>query len=226
MNTYNPAYDYVSAHLAYASSHPNFVPKGITIATTYYDVLAEQYIIESFNNTPLDVVRQRKNKLAWICFKSDLAWVKERKLIEESLTMISEPQIKESFITIGFNHQTFNIKKCLALVKTVLGLSIVLDGSFGVMENFRANGEHPHVHFKVFHNKETCKGALVQTIERAKNAKKYITNRNFIDVKPFMDYHNQYLEGNKTAEKLPYVAKDRLWRAKNNIPDKVFKEVK
>lgn len=225
MNTYNPTYDYISAHLYYASTHPNFTPKGIPIVGTYYDLLVEQYKIETFTDTPLDVIRARKNKLAYISYKLDLQWIEERKKIETSLIEPTEDETKISFVTIGFNHQEFNIKACLQLIKTILNnLSIVLDGSYAVFENFRANGEHPHAHFKIYHNKKTTKSTIVQTFYRAKKAKKYITNSNFIDVKPFMDYHNLYLDGQKAPHKMPFVEKDIEWREKNNIPHKIHKD--
>jgi len=226
MNSYNPAYDYISAHLAFAASHPKFVPKDILLDYPYYDLLREWYIIETHTNISLDIIRERKNRIAFIHFRMDLQWQNSRKLIEQSLLDPVNDEVKQSFITIGFNHQEFDVQKCYELVRTILSLSIVLDGSFGVMENYRQNGEHPHVHFKIFHNKKTTKSTLVQTIFRAKKAKKYITNSNFIDVKPFMDYHNGYLNGDKTADKLPFVIQDKEWRKINNIPDKVFKEIK
>lgn len=226
MNTYNPAYDYISAHLAYAKKHNNFVPKGISIENSYYELLTEQYKIESFSGIPLDIIRERKNKLAFYCYKSDLQWQDTQRLIHQSLLAPIDDEVKQSFITIGFNHQEFDTQKCFQLVKTILSLSIVLDGSFAVMENYRQNGEHPHAHFRIYHSKKTTKGTLVQTIFRASKAKKYITNSNFIDVKPFMDYHIGYMDGEKTADKLPYVALDKEWRLKNSLPDKVFKEIK
>lgn len=226
MQAYNPAYDYISAHLAYAKKHPAFVPRAFTLECSYYEVLMEQYKIVSFTNDTLEQIQRQKNKVAFISYRSDLQWQNDQKLIHDSLVAHTDEEFKQSFVTIGFNHQEFDVQKCFELVKTILSLSIVLDGSFAVMENFRQNGEHPHVHFKIFHSKKTTKGTLVQTIFRARKAKKYITNSNFIDVKPFMDYHNGYLDGEKTTDKLPYVTLDREWRLKNALPDKVFKEIK
>lgn len=225
MPTYNPQYDYISAHLDFVSKHKTFQPRGILLSDcTYLQMLTEQYKIESFSDTPLDVIRERKNKLAYECYRLDIVWQDASRVIGDSLRTTNSSDIVISFITIGFNHQTFNPRLGYEFVKTVLGLSIILDGSFGVMEIHRENGLHPHVHFKIYHNKKSTKGTLIQTIFRAKGARSLLLGRNFIDVKSFHDNHDNYLNGDKTETKMKYVEQDIVWRNKNGIPEKVFKD--
>lgn len=221
--SYNAKTDYISAHLQFANKHKNFQPKGFVLPqNNYYEVLNEQYKLESFTNETPEQIFERKNKLAFHCYQMDLSHEHYYRQVELSLMMENTgPQI--SFVTIGFNHQEFTPAKGLEFIRTVLGLSIINENSFGVMEVHRENGEHPHCHLKVFHDKKSKKSSLVQTIFRAKNGRKLVLSKNFIDVKPFYPHHEDYLQGNKKAEKLKFVEKDIEWRKKNNIPEKVFK---
>lgn len=222
---YNEKYDYKAAHLSWIRSHPNFTAKfynnmpGVRCnnlvfeKSSYYDIMVEWYLTGS-------------NFIAYLNYYDDLRWLEEQDEIKKHLN--TKPFVSNcSFVTIGFNHQEFTVKKAFEFIQSVLNLSVVLDGSFAVLEYHRQNGEHPHVHFKMYYSGQTYKSVLIQAIYRAKHAKKLILNKNFIDIKEFIEtVHDNYLDGNKQENKMPFVEKDKSWRSKNNIPDKLFKDTK
>lgn len=224
---YNEKYDYKAAHLSWIANHPNFESKCYSTMpamkinnlyiekASYKDIMTEWYLDGS-------------NYIAYLNYYDDLQWLEEQKVIKQHL--ISKPlQTLCSFVTVGFNHQEFTVKKALEFVNSVLNSSIALDGSFAVMENFRLNGEHPHVHIKLYwpqmiNGNSFYKSSLIQAIHRSKHGKKLVLKKEFIDIKDFIDgVHNLYLDGIKTEAKMPCVEKDKAWRSKHNIPDKLFK---
>lgn len=226
MSTYNEKFDYVSAHLQWIRDHPKFESKEHSTSKpskignlyfdkpSYVDVMTEWY---TTSTSPF------LNKIAYLNYKDDLRWLDESKKINLTLTK-KDFETNVAFITIGFNHQEFTILKAFELIKSILNSDKVLDGSFAVMENHRENGIHPHVHMKVYYSGATYKSVLIQTMFRAKYSKKLILSKNFIDVKEFQSYHDEYLEGNKKEGKDHYVKLDKYWRQTNNIPDKIYKD--
>lgn len=216
--SYNEKFDYKAAHMSWVKARPNFeskqfltIPQNPNFRVSYIDTLKEWYLTSS-------------NYMAYINYYDDLKWVEDQQEIQKQLT--TKPfETNVSFATIGFNHQEFTVAKAFEFIKAVLNLSVVLDGSFAVMENFRANGEHPHVHFKLYWSNSVCRSQVIQAIFRAKNAKKLVLAKNFIDLKEFIpDVHDNYLNGIKQDSKMKYVDMDSAWRTKNKIPDKVFKD--
>lgn len=226
MSRYNEKFDYVAAHLQWIRDHPRFESKAhsqIPLVmfgrfnvekTSYIDTMVEWYTTSS---SPL------LNKLAYLNYYDDIKWLEESKQINLTLTK-KDFETNVFFVTIGFNHQEFTCRKAFELIQAILNSDKVLDGSFAVLENYRANGEHPHVHMKIYSSGLTYKSILIQTISRSKHAKKLILAKNFIDVKNFESYHDSYLDGNKIEGKMSYVNKDIEWRNKNKIPHKLYKD--
>lgn len=226
MSNYNEKFDYVAAHLQWIRDHPRFESKDYTTRNLgrinhlpfenppYIDVMREWYTTSS---SPF------LNKIAYLNYKDDLKWMEESKKINLTLTK-KDFETNVAFVTIGFNHQEFTIPKAFELIKSILNSDKVLDGSFAVMENYRENGTHSHVHMKIYYSGTTYKSMLIQTMYRSKNAKKLILSKNFIDVKEFQPYHDDYLQGNKKENKIKYVEMDKRWRQINKIPDLIYKD--
>lgn len=236
MQKYNPEFDYVSAHLAWVKKHVNFVPKQqmTTIKfgnhyfdkPTYTDFLTEMYSIETYGDDDFDfdAAKSRKNKLAFINLNDDINWQKNYFDIVDSLSLTSKVPV--AFLTISFHHGSFTIQKALQLINSLLNQSFVKDGSFAVLERYKSDGIHPHVHVKLYFDKSKSKSQIIQHVLRLKNAKDLIRGQNFVDFKNFEPRHDLYLEGKKTEEKMQFVNMDILWREENNIPHKLFKEMK
>jgi len=217
---YHSEYNYVSAHLAWVNKNKNFVPQSYTPITvfgfpavSYYDMLREMYDSSKFGTA------EGKNKLAFIYYRDDLQWVKDQLVIQKSLNGISQ---RQWFVTIGFDHGLFQPGRALEWIRNLLAQSCFRSGTFAVLEYHRENGDHPHVHIKVI--SDECKSSLIRHIWRARDRRLLITRQNFIDAKPYLPAHDNYLDGKKSELKMPYVEKDREWRLINGIPEKVFKE--
>lgn len=226
MSTYNEHFDYKSAHLSWIKTHPNFISKAYSTlpVVRFHDLVLEK---PDYYSTMVEWYSTAgSNKIAYLNYRDDIKWLDEQKQINLSMTS-KDFATNVAFITVGFNHQEFTIKKAMQFLSALLSNSIILDGSFGVMETHRENGIHPHVHFKIFYSGKTYKSVLIQTIMRTKHAKKLILQKNFIDIKEFDPViHEPYLNGDKQDKKMPYVEKDIEWRTKNQIPEKVFKDTK
>lgn len=226
MSKYNEKFDYVAAHLQWIRDHPKFESKEHSVANlgkvnnvyfekpSYIETMTEWY---TTSDSPF------LNKIAYLNYKDDLKWMEESKQINLTLTK-KDFETNVAFVTIGFNHQEFTISKAFELIKSILNSDKVLDGSFAVMENYRENGIHPHVHMKIYYSGSTYKSMLIQTMYRSKNAKKLILSKNFIDIKEFQPYHEEYLQGNKKENKIKYVEMDKNWREINKIPHIIYKD--
>jgi hypothetical protein len=193
--------NYKSLHLAWVKSHPTFVPKYSEDYTLpYYDILRELY------NHPAC-----SNEFAKKCLVSDLDWKKKS---EKLLNELYFTQPTKHFVTIGFNHQTWTVGKCVALIQNILTFDWIT-GAKCVFEKHRENGEHPHVHLLI--DSILPKSKILEKIWAAKGIKKLVLKKSFIDYKPAMDYHEKYILGDKQEAKIPYIEKDRIWRQENQI---------
>lgn len=210
---YDPAKNYIALHLTWLKRHPTFIPKHVVKSNhemSWYDILTEIYGDES---RPMDL----RNHIACNFLFDDLKWFDEYyKQIKEFIT----PSNNEGkwFVTIGFNHQTFDAKNVKEFILNLFTLKFVDSESYGVFEYYRANGEHPHIHICLKTDVKT-KSQIVQQIFRSKYAKVFILNKCFIDVKTFEDHHVDYLKGNKKADKLEFCEQDKQWRLQHNYPD-------
>lgn len=210
---YDPAVNYVALHLTWLKKHPSFLPKHAVKTKhdwTWLDVCNDLYGDDTRT-------WEHRNELARIFLQDDIKWSVE---YFSQIKLIETPVIDlgKWFVTIGFNHQTFDPKQVKLFISNLFTLKFFDDGSFGVFEYYRANGEHPHIHICLKTSVKT-KSQIVQQIFRSKNASKFILNKNFIDVKPFEKYHDEYLAGNKTEDKMSFVERDKSWRFENNYPD-------
>lgn len=216
--TYNEKYDYKAAHLNWVKARPNFeskqfssVPQNPNHKVTYHEMLKEWYHTSS-------------NFMAYMNYYDDIRWLEDQQEIQKHLS-VKPFETNVAHCAIGFNHQTFDIKKAFEYIKSILNLSVVLEGSYAVMENFRENGIHPHVHMKIYWSNEKNKSQVIQAIFRARHGKTLVLAKNFIQFDNWIsETHDNYLNGIKTESKMKYVEMDIDWRTKNNIPHKIYKD--
>ena len=122
------------------------------------------------------------------------------------------------FVTVGFNHQTWSVSSCVVAIKNILASKQVQNDSYGVFELHRANGLHPHVHFKIVLGKHLRPSKVAEFIFRTRDVSKVCLKQSFIDVKPWLPCHENYLMGDKQEDKLQYCDLDKIWRETNQIP--------
>lgn len=207
--------DYKSLWASWVSNHPNYVP------SYHLDCKVESTI------KYLEVVKHNcsnpkfTQEHARMFFESDLKRFKMLQVLQKKMEDKLFKEIadidklnKRYFVTINFNHQTWNVKDCVKAIKNVLEMSWVLKAQAN-FEFHRENGTHPHVHF--FIETTECRSDVVYKLYRPQYIKKLIINKPSIDVKEWQGHHKDYMQFIKKEEKMPYVALDMEWRKQNGI---------
>lgn len=193
------------AYLLWLRNHPHYTWDGSTgtqLADTFqetFKMLRDSDIKENIATSMLKFHMERYNE------------------IQRILSCKTEDN-KTYFVTIGFNHQTWDIPHCCELIQRVVDASWVAKGQ-GKFELYRANGEHPHAHFILELENAMPKSKVVEKIYKLKGMKKFVLKKNFIDIKATNEQHKLYITGIKQEAKMPYVKKDEEWRNRNNVPD-------
>jgi len=204
--------DYKGAHLAWLKKTTTFSPK---YPQDYRQDIPYYEVIKSLYSNP-----RVTNDFAYACFLQDKIWFKKSNIVSNMMNKAVEsleptPNGKW-FVTIGFNHQTWNVAKCCKVIEKIMSMEWIISAKAN-FELFRENGEHPHCHF-IIETKEP-KSRLLDKMFRPKYVKEVVLAKSFIDCKIMSDYHLKYINLEKQTSKTDYVAKDKDWRKKNNIPD-------
>lgn len=202
--------DYKSLHLAFLKSNPQFCPKfSQDYSEPYFNIMSELY-----RN------RHVTNSHAQTFFESDMQW-------QKACSDAIKSRIKEAhksdptapvFVTIGFNHQTWNIASCVKVIETIVKRDYIKT-IHAVFEYHRENGLHPHVHMLITPSEPLTKSKLIEKIWATAGIKNVCLKKSFIDYKLAADYHHKYINLDKQDSKTQYVAKDIEWRLQNGIPE-------
>lgn len=207
----NDTIDYRNAHLAWLKSTRDFEPK----YPADYKSASYLEVMESLYTNP-----EVTQSFAKTCFISDRRWYIDSKRISKQIEKEVLKSIGEVsnlwFVTIGFNHQTWTIPKCVKVIEKILQMDWI-NAAKANFELFRENGEHPHVHFLI--NTSLPKSKILEKLFRPKYVTEIVLSKNFIDVKPAETVHKKYIKMEKQESKMKYVDMDIQWRSKNNIPD-------
>lgn len=201
--------DYKSLHLSWIKSHPQFVPKGHHdfCGEPYYDLMLQIYKRE-----------ECKQKGAQMFFAADMKWHYESQRMINSLTKeaVKADPMASIFVTIGFNHQTWNISSCVKVIQKICSFEWI--GTIrAVFELHRENGLHPHVHMLITPSLPITKSKVIEKIWATAGIKKVCLQKSYIGYKIAMDYHHKYILGEKCENKTKYVLLDQEWREKNDI---------
>jgi len=220
--------DYVNLHLEWILSNTRYAQANDGVHCCYYDIMNSVYkdmdvkkmCTCNFVVTP----HRQRNHTAFKLLITDMITSKRNQSVlknMEKLAMEDHGSTNKYFVTIGFNHQTFNVKDFLKSINVLFRKSFVLSAE-GVFEIYRTNGEHPHIHI-IMEVPKIRAGIVVTKIFQTAGMSKIVLSRNFIDVKPCEEYHYKYINGEKIEEKMGCCEKDKLFREKNNIPHKLKK---
>lgn len=217
--------DFISLHIQWVKNHPSFIPKGCrdyskddnAHGKTYVDTLIQLYRNEGNKNNP-------PQWMAEALFKGDLKWFEESKRAEAMLIKsIGQVNPTKWFITFNFNHQTFDVDKAVTYIKYVISKTDFIVSAKCKFEMFRTNGEHPHCHCIMVFDSTMAKSTIAKIFWNRAGGKKLILKSNFIDVLPYEDRHDQYINGIKHISKMDCVNKDIVWRKNSNIPEFIEK---
>lgn len=216
-------------HKVFMTSHPNYVDKDLRDPKLCHDptFIDSLYRMIKVNilwyqaREPIDTFKQFVMGMYLKPYMQDyLKLTKQHKdleLLRKSL-LPSEPEKNKWFITVGFNHQTWDVPSCVSVIRKICENKIFKDIR-GVFELFRENGEHPHCHFLVELTDTLPKSKIIEKLWATKGIKKVVLSKTYIDVKKAEDYHQNYILGIKKKEKMECIEKDKIFRKKNNIPE-------
>lgn len=221
MKEFEEGIDYKTLHLQWLAANKGYRPKGWQQTPqymSYYDQMNQMYYSSDA------VIKSQKSAYLW--FRDDYRWQNCKSDIKqqaEDLFGKGDADVNEWFVTIGFNHQTFDPQKAHSYVTKLFEKEFVID-AYGTFEFHTETGEHPHF---MFYLKSDCKtkGRVVDRIFQSAGSKKIILGKNFIDVRRFEARHTDYLNGNKSEDKMLYVQQDIAWRAVNNLPTIIKKNI-
>lgn len=214
---YNPDIDYKTKHLYWIKANRAFRPRSPIPPgySSYYE-----FMIEFYHETI------KQNKTAYLLLMDDYNWsIGQTDINKEVADLFGKnQQCKDDnsyFVTISLNPEAFNSVKVLAALNKFNEKSYVLE-SYAVFEFHTENGGHPHIHLKITMDKYKQKSKVLQKISESPLGK-FVMSKNFIDVKRWEDYHQEYIELDKRPEKKVYLDADIEWRKKNNLPEYVKK---
>lgn len=201
--------DYKSLHLSWLRKRPTFIPKNhyLYSGEPYFDLMEFIYNNQSCTQDH-----------AYEFWRSDMLWEKQ---VEEQVKNVTKNVYKNEpvssvFVTIGFNHQTWDIPSCVKVIKKICSFDWILTVR-AVFELHRENGLHPHVHMLINPSVPITKSKMIEKIWAAAGIKKVCLKKSFIDYKIAADYHHKYIMGEKQENKMKYVLADIEWREKNGI---------
>lgn len=202
-----PSRDWKSIHLNWISKQlkTGWLPRNAEdLSESYLEIMKFTY--------SKDFVSQA---YAERCYLDDIKWTVECEKAKTQLLKSLIDSSKRYFVTIGFNHQTWTIQRCITLIKRIMEFDWV-EKYYAVFELHRENGLHPHVHMMI--QTSLTKSKLSEKLWAVRGIKDIVLKKPFIDVKPYESYRDKYLLGEKTESKMPYVIKDQQWRTENQIP--------
>lgn len=209
------AENYKDAHLQWIANNPKFVPQYPPKGLTYLEVMKSLYSQPEWNR-PCD----RMNDMALAMFVIDKKWqlmsTKISKMVDKKVQQLIPIPNGEWFVTIGFNHQTWSVDKCVKAIQKIMDMDWVVRCKAN-FELYRENGEHPHCHFYI--ETKECKSKILDKIWRPKYIKELVLKKSFIDIKEAQEYHKKYIQLDKCEEKQSCIGQDKVWRKENNIPD-------
>lgn len=200
-------------HLQWIKKHPTFVCDWciLTPNETYFDVMTLMY-------TQWDWNHRYSEKCVDRYFSDDLRVFEayENSVAVKKTEYKIGVNVRKWFCTLGFNHQTYNLSKCLAILQTIMGFSWVIKCK-AVFELHTEAGEHPHIHMIL--SAEESKSKVIEKLWATAGIKSVMLKKSFVSVEPYLVAHDAYLQLDKQDKKLKYVAKDIAWRKLNNIPE-------
>ena len=201
--------DFKNAHLAWLNDNPKFIPKyPADYDMPYLKVMSYLYHSEKFPQSMAEIMYEADQK--WLIDSKQIGIEIKKKILKT--TLVSSDYY---FVSIGFNHMTWNAKDCVKAIQKILSQQWIIQGK-AQFEYYREGGTHPHCHFYI--ETKDKKNEIIRQIYKGGYMKKLIIGKNSIDVKEGTEYRNEYINLFKKPEKVPLIKKDIIWRQQNNIP--------
>lgn len=159
-----------------------------------------------------------KNQVSYkLCVATIGAKLKTQKAIAKIYNDLGAgTDTNQHFVSIGFSEELFTIKKFRNWWNKMTSKASIINAK-GVIERHSESGVNTHCHIII--ESPLKKGRLIQFIWESAGIKKLVGDRQKIDVRPYEERHEDYIIGDKKAEKMENVEKDRNWRKSEGLPD-------
>lgn len=136
----------------------------------------------------------------------------ELKLLEEKYGM----KVGKKHMWVGINPQTKDMKECYDITIKMLEKHNYFEKVLWCVEAHTDQGYRPHVHMMI--ETKAKPHRIIETI-----SKNFKCSKNFVECKNYKNgvlynEHIQYIQGNKTDNKLENVERDRQERNEEKIP--------
>lgn len=211
MEEYNPSKDYKRLHMEWLKENKSFRPKGGNplplLYNSYVDYMNAMYYSEHGCF--------KSNQTAYICLRDDFFWSRSSKSINEEVAAMFGCKVENNnpsyFVTFNWapDSSNFKVEKVKKDVEKLFSKSWV-DKARGVFEYHGLKGNHPHFHCVIQVNK--YKKIYDLRKKMLESAMASGLQSNFIDVKYHKDYHEDYIDLDKTPDKSECLEKDIIWR--------------
>lgn len=222
MEEYDPNKDYKRIHIEWLKNNKSFRPKGGNplpqLYNSYIDYMTAMYYSEHGCF--------KSNQTAYICLKDDYLYTKRSKTINEEVAALFGDKVENEnpsyFVTFNWSPDStnFNSEKVKKDVEKLFNKSWV-DKARGVFEYHGLKGNHPHFHCIIQVNK--YKKIYDFKKKMLESAMAYGLKPNFIDVKYHKQYHEDYIDLDKSPQKSDCLEKDKLWRQELGLQDEYIK---
>jgi len=203
-------------HLEWIKKHPGFVPD-IPLRPnfkTYYDDMQDFWTW----NTKICPGAVPMMADRWLLDDVRLSQTYDERLRQKCKDLGIVVKKHDWFATLNFPDTPNLIPKIKDLITKILSFDWVLKCR-AVFEYHGSKSTHPHVHLLI--TTELTKSKVIEKLWAAKGIKTLMNNKkNFIQVEDkILPAHYTYIKLEKELDKMPFVAKDIVWRRQNSIPE-------
>jgi hypothetical protein len=223
MEGYNSEIDYKNLHLEFIKANPRFRPK-CGLLDRYQSYLEQMQAMYYGNDATIKL-----NTTAFLYLRDDYKWKKSgMKDINEKIALMfgDNPEQKDPvfFITFNFDNSKWDANKAINAVNKLFEKSWITS-AYGVFEYYGSQQNHPHLMMKLVVNKYGKLGKLKDKLKETSLCTQLMSGINFLDIKLFQSYHNDYMQLDKSLEKKEQLDKDIVWRKVQGLPEFVEKKV-
>lgn len=213
---FDSAVDYMTLHIEWADKHKSFKPKDFN--SKMYNSYKEELVALYLGNDK--VIKSQRT--AYTLMKMDLQYMYTLRDVDTKVNEIFgiEPvvELTSFFVTFNIDPKKFDAQK---LIKAIESLKIKdwVAGFYGVMEYYGEKSNHPHLMCKIsVADKYKKWGKFKDKMKQTIIFRNFMAGDNFLEVKKFESYHDDYLALDKSPKKQESLDKDIIWRNENSIP--------
>lgn len=223
METYKEEVDYKRLHLDWIKANPRFKPKVSMLDryTTYLEQMEAMYY-------STDAVLKH-NFTAYLYLRDDYKWkTSGAKDVNDRVAVMFGGKIEQKeptfFVTFNFDNSKWNAIKALSACNKLLEKTWITS-AYGVFEYHGNTQNHPHLMMKLVVNKYGKLGKLKDKLKETSLCTQLMNGINFLDIKIYQPYHDDYMQLDKALEKNQQIENDKVWRLEQGLPEFIEKKV-